>query len=509
MRLILCTLIGATVFASGSVVGAQQGGTSPTYKVYPIPVESPDHTTPLPPADARELLTDPSDATASPFGWHDDDGVPGVEYTTTQGNNALVFFDANTNGIPDPDEFADGGSELVFDFTLDLENPPFASADAVLTNLFYWSNAFHDILYQYGFEEAAGNAQENNYSHGGAEDDPLLIAGRDNSSGVTVSTPPDGASPRIIISLLDTPPFGAIALNNWTTVHLLAHTLSMRLTGGPGTTSCLSNAEQMGEGWSDWYGLMFTMLEDHTRLTPRLEDGFRPAPYTTDFAVNGYTYGDTQILAAPFDTGFVWATILWETTWDLIDAHGFDPELHNASGSAGNLVALQLVTEAMKLQPCSPGFVDSRDAILSADQILFDGAYEELLWNAFARRGLGLSADQGSSNSNADNVEAFDSPFPTSADPVQPVASALTIEHVAPNPADQATRVSFSCGESEHVQASVFDVRGRLVSTINNICRSESQQSMAISTSGFAAGLYVLRLETAGATITRRFAVAH
>ena len=52
-----------------------------------------------------------------------------------------------------------------------------------------------------------------------------------------------------------------------------------------------------------------------------------------------------------------------------------------------------------------------RDAILAADQALTTGANRCALWRAFARRGLGSSADQGSANSNTDNVAAFDLPL--------------------------------------------------------------------------------------------------
>ena len=77
-------------------------------------------------------------------------------------------------------------------------------------------------------------------------------------------------------------------------------------------------------------------------------------------------------------------------------------------------LAIQLVMDGMKLQSCNPGFVDGRDAILLADLNLTGGANECLLWKAFARRGLGLSASQGSSGSNTDNTEAFD--FPVACD---------------------------------------------------------------------------------------------
>ncbi|HEX8386900.1 MAG TPA: M36 family metallopeptidase, partial [Rubricoccaceae bacterium] len=79
-------------------------------------------------------------------------------------------------------------------------------------------------------------------------------------------------------------------------------------------------------------------------------------------------------------------------------------------GPAGNQVALSLVTEALRLTPCRPGFVSARDAILQADGLLYGGAHTPLLWSAFARRGLGAGASQGSAATNADNVENFGTP---------------------------------------------------------------------------------------------------
>jgi uncharacterized repeat protein (TIGR01451 family) len=95
-------------------------------------------------------------------------------------------------------------------------------------------------------------------------------------------------------------------------------------------------------------------------------------------------------------------------TWKLIDEYGFDPDIYNGTG--GNNIAMALVVEGLKQQPCSPGFVDGRDGILMADQLLFNGANQCLIWEAFANRGLGFSADQGSSNNRSDGTEAFDMP---------------------------------------------------------------------------------------------------
>ena len=54
-----------------------------TYNVVSLPTPSPNH-------GPFELLSNPADPIASPFGWHDTDGVDGPEYTITRGNNVYV-----------------------------------------------------------------------------------------------------------------------------------------------------------------------------------------------------------------------------------------------------------------------------------------------------------------------------------------------------------------------------------------------------------------------------------
>ena len=100
--------------------------------------------------------------------------------------------------------------------------------------------------------------------------------------------------------------------------------------------------------------------------------------------------------------------MLWQMYWQLVDEYGFDPDFYHGTG--GNNIALQLVMDGLKLQPCDPGFVEARDAILLADEVNNKGANQCLLWDAFAKRGLGVSADQGYSYINTDGQEAFDVP---------------------------------------------------------------------------------------------------
>ena len=214
--------------------------------------------------------------------------------------------------------------------------------------------------------------------------------------------------------------------DNGIIVHEYGHGISNRLTGGRLTTSCLATtysgggmtfeSEQMGEGWSDYYALLLTDTNTDGRgigtyavYQPTDGQGIRPYRYSTDMSVNPMTYDYIKTAVAPHGVGTVWATMAWDMTRNLVGRYGFDPDIY--TGTGGNNLALQLVTEGLKLQPCRPGFVDGRDAILAADVAINDGANQCLIWDSFARRGLGASADQGWYYDKTDGTEAFDLPL--------------------------------------------------------------------------------------------------
>lgn len=517
-----------------------------TYRVYPIGIESPNH-------GSLEDVSAANDLTASPFGWHDTDGNVGAEHTITRGNNVYSQEDRNADNIFGT--APDGGPTLTFLDTPDFnENPTnTTNQNAAITNLFYWNNILHDVLYHFGFDEAAGNFQENNYGNGGIGND-FVVADAQDGAGVNnanFATPPDGESPRMQMFLWSRPSFvvnspggitgaystaaasfgpsnfnisgnlvlvddgtapitdacqdltenltGSIALidrgichfsckveraqsqgaiaaivcnnvegnpfnmgygdcgdnvsipsmmisqsdcdiikanlpnvnvtldletidgdfDNGIIAHEYGHGISNRLTGGPSAAGCLFNAEQMGEGWSDFIGLYLTTDASHTATEargigtfalgqPTTGIGIRLFPYSTDMGVNPYTYSNISSVAIPHGVGTVWCTMLWELYWALVEEYGFDEDYY--FGTGGNNIAFQLVIEAMKIQPCIPGFVDGRDAILAADRVLYGGANQCLIWEAFAKRGLGYSANQGSTADVTDGTEAFDMP---------------------------------------------------------------------------------------------------
>ncbi|MEN0007009.1 MAG: M36 family metallopeptidase, partial [Bacteroidota bacterium] len=556
-----------------------------SYNVFAIPTESPNF-------GEREIVVEPADPDASPFGWHDTDGVEGPEYTITRGNNVHAYPDRNDIFTSSGDE-PDGGSALSFDFPMDLTQEPSTFTDASTVQLFYMNNVLHDIAYKYGFDEAAGNFQQNNYGNGGIGGDPIRALAQNKANIDPASTEdqvvnnaffaitPDGVggimgmyewdrssselfrvlSPNTLAGSFDvsTANFGAVigaepidglvaqafdassqpnlvceevanpedingkialvdrgecffeqkvlnaqnagaiaviicnfedgliglggvpevedptipavmltnsncqtiktaiaqgtdvevrfqfvdantgperldgTIDNGIIAHEYAHGISTRLTGGASQVGCLNNDEQMGEGWSDFFSLITTVKPDDTGATPRgigsyatssnpNGGGVRRRAYSTDFAVNNQTFRDIVSTGGPnrrvgtppddvpddrpHPVGEVWVSLIWDLYWAMADEHGYDPDIYNGTG--GNNMAIQLVMDGMKLQACNPGFLDGRDAILGADMMLYGGANQCLIWEVFARRGFGASAEQGSVGNRNDGKAAFD-----------------------------------------------------------------------------------------------------
>ena len=322
------------------------------------------------------------------------------------------------------------GSSLVFNDVPDFTKVPTLGRNrrAATTNLFYWNNLMHDVLYQYGFTEAAGNFQTSNLGRGGLGNDYVKAEAQDASgtNNANFATPNDGSNPRMQMYLFTfSTPKRDGDFDNGVVAHEYGHGISNRLAGGAVNVSCLSNAEQAGEGWSDYFALMMTTNWATARLTdgPAARAvgayafgqsptgaGFRRYPYSTSMSVNPLTYADMASHPDVHDIGEIWCATLWDLTWALIQQQGtIEPNLYNSVSTGGNAIALNLVMQGLKMQPCRSGFLDARDAILAADNLLYGGQYRCLIKRVFARRGMGTSAVQGSARSTGDQVAAFDS----------------------------------------------------------------------------------------------------
>ena len=81
-------------------------------------------------------------------------------------------MDQDANNAPDFNSSPNGGA-VADGSTSRSTRPQHAQSyrDAAVANLFYSNNMIHDVLHRYGFDEASGNFQANNYDRGGTGGD--------------------------------------------------------------------------------------------------------------------------------------------------------------------------------------------------------------------------------------------------------------------------------------------------------------------------------------------------
>lgn len=679
-----------------SMIMAQvQGG---SYRVVPFNYESPNHHT-------RDLIASPENAVASPRGWHNANTLTGttasLNYTYTRGNNAWARADyGNTNptaasATSTAAGYAPTNAGLVFDYAYPGTSVAANTyIDAACTNLFYMNNILHDVWYQYGFNEANGNFQNNNYTSvsAPAAGDYVYADAQDGSTATTptlnnanFSTPIDGSKPRmqmylwsyrkllqlltvntpsdiaggkyasdngfnpghinvpvapamiqsdivlyddgtqdvgqtdnadgcaaalnaaainghitiirrststanggtpctfaakaafataagatavIIVNNDDTAPNSSIGmsgadatitipvislslnngeaiitklkagipvnakiqsptaldvfvntdgdLDNGVIAHEFGHGISTRLSGGRANSSCLQNAEQMGEGWSDWFALMLSIKPGDVGTAPRgmatfviNEDptgaGLRNYPYSTDMTINPETFdtvnqnqvddGTGNMVTETHNVGEVWATMLWDLTWAYINKYGYDDNKY--TGTGGNNKVMRLVLDAIKLQPCSPTFVQARDAIIAADLATTNGQNYCMIWEVFARRGLGLNASSGDTNSSIDEVEDFTTPTP-GATPATGSNCTLSVNYfenqelfrVYPNPTNGLLNVRIN-NYIGKVNIQVIDINGRIVNEYKN---EDFNTEKSLNLNNLQSGMYILKV---------------
>lgn len=403
---------------TGVVISLIDWVSDAVYNVFPLGINDPSD-------GDRKLLENPYDIVASPDGWH----TQGKKnFTNTIGNN--VYAHENLRGRRDwKDNYRpEGGDLLNFDFPLDMTQAPKTYINASVTNLFYWNNVLHDLFYRYGFDEIAGNFQQNNHGKGGREEDAVIANAQDGSgfNNANFATPPDGQHPKMRMYVWDVVnPWRDGDLESGIVIHEYSHGVSTRLTGGPMNSNCLGWGEAggMGEGWGDFFATILRMNStvDRTRdfgmgNWANGGEGIRKYLYSTSLKTNPEKFSDLGKADhwGVHAKGAVWAELLYEVYWNLVDKHGFTSDwfpptdnhptslakwysqksLHKnvKTPKHGNTLALQLVVDGLKLQPCRPSFIDARNAIIQADEILTNGENSCEIWRGFAKRGLGLKA---------------------------------------------------------------------------------------------------------------------
>jgi hypothetical protein len=143
-------------------------------------------------------------------------------------------------------------------------------------------------------------------------------------------------------------------------------------------------------------------------------------------SINPFTFNDVNDARTigVHEVGTIWASMLFDMSANLVAEVGFNEDIYQCTtcsveDQGGNNIALQLVIDAMKIQPCNPSFIEARDAILMADEIDYEGAHHCSIWESFARRGLGTFASDSAVASASfcvpDECQSTDFPACTSA----------------------------------------------------------------------------------------------
>jgi hypothetical protein len=286
-------------------------------------------------------------------------------------------------------------------------------------------------------------------------------------------------------------------LDHGVITHEYGHGVSNRLTCGPANSNGLTNAEQMGEGWSDFFSLSFTARKGDLGSSPRgigtyllgqpvSGAGIRTYPYSTNMAVNPHTYNNISkalngTRVSPHYVGEIWCSTLWDLYWNLVARYGFDENL--STGKGGNNICIQLVVDGMKLQKCNPGFIDARNAILKADSINNKGANSQLIWETFARRGMGVKADQGDEDDVTDGTQDFSVPGSTGVQSLN-----LNNWRLFPNPTNALLYLE-PLNSFGPVHVYISDLSGRVVLE-HSYARSD--EPLVLDISALSKGFYLL-----------------
>jgi len=325
-----------------------------------------------------------------------------------------------------------------------VETPGSTYDDAAATvNLFAMHNRMHDFAYYLGFTEQNWNAQSSNFGNTETwqEGDPLIgdvqsglqSGSRDNAN---MSTLPDGVS-SITNMFMWQPIAGSFYApcvdgdyDQGVIGHEFGHMIENRMIG-KGNARAGFHAGAMGEAFGDLVAIEY--LRENSFTPTDGEDPFATGTYATgnkEHGIRNYVmnYPRTGAFPTPstyahvnplnfsdigYDTpgnevhsdGEIWVATNNSVRQALIDKYNgafpagdADLQAQCAAGELpsqncpGNRRWIQLVFDAMLLDPVGPTMLDARNSMLAADVMRYGGANQTAIWGAFARRGMGNAA---------------------------------------------------------------------------------------------------------------------
>ena len=372
---------------------------------------------------------------------------------TTSGNNVNAYqdlFDDNAavaadqpqtpaSGEPGHQHFAyaftdtwgtSGGTSIA----TDTDNQ--ADRNATVTQMFFYTNWFHDYAYDLGFTESARNFQADNFGQGGTGGDAVqaesdngygtgteMLCTRDGSAILCRNNAnfntngPDGSAPRMQMFVGDDGRFTQRAMNRDTIIHEYAHGITGRIISNTNLQGGVQSGA-LGEGWSDAFATSINNDPVYGEYNNGdYVNGIRFLPYDGD----NLEYGDLcnnggSDPCQVHDDGRIWAMAMWEQRQALIGKYGFD---------AGKALHEDYLMLGIKLTPDTPSFHDARTGYLAADVFtnLFGDKNQCLIWRVFADNELGQTAAPDDDN---DSTPTVSTDTPDDCDPVATITGNLT-----------------------------------------------------------------------------------
>jgi hypothetical protein len=142
---------------------------------------------------------------------------------------------------------------------------------------------------------------------------------------------------------------------------------------------------------------------------------------------------------------------------------------------------------------------------------------ESLTWNVAATgfeggrpRGIAFSADGGTAyvgqfSEGAPSAQKFSGKTATSVDEaVSQLPTNFKLEQNYPNPFNPSTAINFTLPAAGNTVLEVFDIQGRLVSTLVNRELFSGQHSINFDASNLSSGVYIYRLRAGDFSLTRK-----
>ncbi len=185
------------------------------FKVIPYPYQDPNFVAPT-------LTVNPwtinGNAKAYTKKWNSDKTTDYKD--SLKGNNVFAYEDVNHDNKAG---FSPASStplpKLTWNFTPDFTSEPLQeplTKNFGITNLFYWNNMMHDMSYNYGYDEVAGNSQSTNFNRGGKQNDIVLAEAFDgaDSSNANFAPTVDGQKSRMQMFLWRPSPLKTLKFNS-------------------------------------------------------------------------------------------------------------------------------------------------------------------------------------------------------------------------------------------------------------------------------------------------------